>query len=85
MIRLNSVLDTHLIPTPEGDHQPGERGVTEVNTLTFIVKIWSEELAGEGKKASWRGSITHVGSGKKQYIKKLEEISEKIISYATNN
>ena len=46
----------------------------EPYTHSFIVKIWLEETAEEAGKATWRGHITHVPSGKRRYIKDLDEI-----------
>ena len=44
-------------------------------TQSFIAKIWLEESAGETGRASWRGHITQVPSGKRQYIKNLDDIA----------
>ena len=46
----------------------------EVNTHSFIVKIWLEESAEEAGRAKWRGYITHVSSGERRYLEDLNEI-----------
>jgi hypothetical protein len=44
------------------------------DTQSFIVRIWHEAVAGDGKVTSWRGSILHVGSGKRIYFHNLDSI-----------
>ena len=53
----------------------------EFNPQSFIVKVWLEEAAGETGPAVWRGSITHVSSGKRRYLKDLDEIRAFIVPY----
>ena len=48
--------------------------MTEHITQSFIAKIWLEESVGETGRASWRGHITQVPSGNRQYIKTLDDI-----------
>jgi hypothetical protein len=43
------------------------------NTQSFIVRIWHEATE-NGKISSWRGSIIHVGSGKRVYFHNLNAI-----------
>jgi len=46
----------------------------EFNTHSFIIKIWIDD-AGQGvNQATWRGHITHVPSGERRYLKKLDDI-----------
>jgi hypothetical protein len=52
----------------------------ETNTKVFIVKIWLEESSREGK-AKWRGHITDITSGDRQYIEDLIDIVHFIIPY----
>jgi hypothetical protein len=52
----------------------------ELNTTVFVVKIWLEEFHGDNDR-KWRGYITHVTSGKKQYIDGFLEIVSFIIPY----
>jgi hypothetical protein len=46
-----------------------------VNMQSFIVKIWVEEKGESEDKPPWRGSITHVGTGERRYVKNLDEIT----------
>ena len=39
-------------------------------THSFVVRIWLEE----DDRATWRGHITHVHSGKRQYVERLGDI-----------
>jgi hypothetical protein len=45
----------------------------EHQTHSFIVRIWLEETAEETGRITWRGHITHVPSGKRHYLKNLED------------
>lgn len=53
----------------------------EVNTHSFIVKIWLEETVEEAGRAMWRGHITHVPSGRRRYVKDLDDITTFIAAY----
>ena len=53
----------------------------EANTHPFVVKIWLEEMDEETNQAVWRGHITHVVSGRRQYFTDLDEISAFIRPY----
>jgi hypothetical protein len=57
-----------------------EKGL-ELETHSFIVKIWLEETVAETGAARWRGSITHVGDEVRRYVSDLEEIEEFIAGY----
>ena len=48
----------------------------EPDAQSFIVKVWVEDSNGEAGHSMWRGYITHVSSGKRHYIKNLDEISD---------
>ena len=53
----------------------------ELNTHPFIVKIWLEETAQEAGRATWRGHITHVPSGRRRYLQDLGDILGFVIPY----
>ncbi len=53
----------------------------EPYTHSFIVKVWLEETVEEAGKATWRGHITHVPSGKRCYLKSMDEIVAFILPY----
>ena len=48
---------------------------------SFIVRVWVEETIGEAGRGVWRGHITHVPSGDRNYVKDLDEITAFISSY----
>jgi hypothetical protein len=53
----------------------------ELNTHSFIIKIWLEETAEGGDQAVWRGHITHVPSGERRYVQHTDEITAFIVPY----
>jgi hypothetical protein len=53
----------------------------EEYTHSFIVKIWLEETAEEAGRATWRGHITHVPSGKRRYLQNVDDIVTFIAPY----
>lgn len=55
--------------------------VYELNTHSFIVKIWLEDTIEEADQVTWRGHITHVTTGKRSYIQSLSEIIHFIRPY----
>jgi hypothetical protein len=44
------------------------------DTDSFILRIWYDAASGNGKRRTWRGSIIHVGSGKRIYFHNLSSI-----------
>jgi hypothetical protein len=57
---------------PEGS---GHDASAEFNVHSFIVKVWLEEEATKNSSTIWHGHITHVPSGKRRYLKNLDEIA----------
>jgi hypothetical protein len=55
--------------------------VFEFSTVSFLVKIWIEELTEEPNCRTWRGHITHVPDGKRRYFSSLNELHEFIGRY----
>jgi hypothetical protein len=53
----------------------------ESHTHSFIVKIWRERVGVRGRKAVWRGYITHVPGGERRYLRSLGDIADFIIPY----
>jgi len=39
----------------------------------FVIRLWLEEAAGFGQSL-WRGHITHVPSGERQYLLSLDDV-----------
>ena len=54
---------------------------TESRTHSFIIKIWPEEEIDEAGRTIWRGHITHVPDGERQYIQELSAIPQFIQPY----
>jgi hypothetical protein len=48
----------------------------ETNIQSFIVKIWVEEVKSVNGKATWRGYIIHVPSGRRKYLQKLDDVTD---------
>ncbi|HLF84169.1 MAG TPA: hypothetical protein VI837_08350 [Blastocatellia bacterium] len=55
--------------------------LSDPNTHSFIVKIWIERAPEGRRSADWRGHITHVPSGQRQYLKDLREIRQFMLPY----
>lgn len=41
---------------------------------SFVVKVWAEEVVDARRDPSWRGYITHVGTGERLYLKSLLQV-----------
>lgn len=54
--------------------------VQETSTHVFVIRLWTEEVDEEGR-ATWRGHITHVLTGKRRYLDTMEGISAFIEPY----
>ncbi len=54
---------------------------SESSSVSFIIKIWLEEVAEESDHATWRGHITHVPSGERRYLQDLNGITIFIAPY----
>ena len=55
--------------------------ISDPKVHSFIVKIWLEDGGDEAEKPLWRGHITHVPSGKRRYLKNLNDIRDFIERY----
>ncbi len=42
------------------------------DTQSFIVRIWREAVDTAGNVVTWRGSIDHVGTGRRVYFHDLD-------------
>jgi hypothetical protein len=51
------------------------------DTHSFVIKIWVEEAADEKAPVVWRGHITHVPDGERQYLNTLSDIQKFIAPY----
>lgn len=52
-----------------------------IDIHSFIIKIWIEEGGDESEHPLWHGHITHVPSGKRKHIRKLDDINRFVIPY----
>jgi hypothetical protein len=48
---------------------------------SFIVKLWLEPSADKYSQDTWRGNITHVPDGRRQYLRELDDITDFIEPY----
>ena len=53
----------------------------EDNTCAFIVKVWVERSDEQADQSFWRGYITHVFSGNRQYFEEMSMIAKFITPY----
>ena len=51
---------------------------TEASILSFIIRVWREELVTKKHQAIWRGHITPIPNGKRLYFASLNEIPDLI-------
>lgn len=59
----------------------GEAETLEPDIHSFIIKIWLKEVSEQSGRAGWRGHITHVPSGRRRYLRDLDEIVAFIYPY----
>jgi hypothetical protein len=53
----------------------------EDDTQVFIVRFWRESRELEGAHPIWRGSVEHVPSGQRVYVKNYKEVEDAISSF----
>lgn len=56
-------------------------GESPPQTHSFVVKVWEKEGGAQEEGVPWRGSITHVGTGKRLYLENLREVSDFLVPY----
>lgn len=56
---------------------PPESGPAQPTSHAFVVRVWRED----GRRPVWRGQITHVGSGMRRSVTRLEQLSLFICEY----
>lgn len=47
----------------------------ESERMSFVIKIWLEGVSVGSTRAKWRGHITHVGTGERRYVERLQDIA----------
>ena len=53
----------------------------ESSIQSFVIRVWVEERAESSDSLPWRGHITHVPTGAKQYLKDLDDILAFMVPY----
>jgi hypothetical protein len=53
----------------------------EKDTQLFIVRFWRESREIEGAHPIWRGSVDHVPSGQRVYVKDFKEVESVMSSF----
>lgn len=53
----------------------------EDHTQAFIVRFWLEPREMQGERPLWRGAIEHVHSGRKLFLKSLDQVTAFIEAY----
>ena len=54
--------------------------VGEASLFSFIVRIWTEELASQEHRPIWRGHVTAIPEGKRHYFTNIDEIPDLIMA-----
>ena len=52
----------------------------EARLLSFLVRVWKEELSSQESQIAWRGHVTHIPDGTRQYFKDISEIPDLILA-----
>ncbi len=77
--RLLSYIAARALAWPTADWGGGN--LSEYGPHSFIVKVWLEETAEEAGRAVWRGHVTHVPSGERRYVRRVDDIAAFILPY----
>ena len=48
--------------------------------LSFIVRVWKEELSSQEPGIIWRGHVTCIPNGKRHYFKNINELPELMLA-----
>ena len=54
---------------------------SDANIVSFIVRVWREELSSEEQEEIWRGHITPIADGTRHYFANFDEIPEFMLDY----
>jgi hypothetical protein len=58
-----------------------EMDLPEDQRISFVIKLWVEEVDEDTGEVKWRGRITEVVSGELRYLENLDEIKPFIAQY----
>lgn len=53
----------------------------DANIVSFVVRVWIEELSSEDQQEIWRGHITPIPEGTRHYFVNFEEIPTIMFDY----
>jgi hypothetical protein len=53
----------------------------ETHILSFIVRLWKEELSSQETGTVWRGHVTRVPDGKRNYFKDIHELPDLMMAH----
>lgn len=56
-------------------------GSIQPNTHSFVVKVWLNGQTPQSGRATWRGRITHVPSGRCRYFTETADVGDFITGY----
>lgn len=48
----------------------------DARILSFLVRVWKEELSSQESQIVWRGHVTRIPDGARRYFKDLNEIPD---------
>jgi hypothetical protein len=63
-------------PAPEARLDPAQP-----DTHSFVLRVWVEDRRDKSGVVRWRGSITHVPSGRTRYFEDLNDMCAFVASY----
>jgi hypothetical protein len=73
------------VSLPEGLPNAASGFSDESNILSFIIRIWREEIDMDMSEGIWRGHITLIPSGERQYFADINQIPALIASHLNKN
>ena len=53
----------------------------EAYILSFIVRLWKEELSSQETGTVWRGHVIRVPDGKRNYFKNINELPDLMMAH----
>lgn len=59
---------------PENPPESSNDLTSEANILSFIVRVWREDLDAENSEKVWRGHIMPIPDGERRYFSDINEI-----------
>ena len=66
---------------PEGLPETASNFSNEPDIHSFILRLWREEIGTEKSEGIWRGHITFIPNGERQYFTDINQIPALIASH----